>query len=365
MVFRWLQNGAPVQILDFASAPVNAGSMEKEMLANYMGSPSAQFVWAVPQDGIAAPVDFNASASAYLRSVWNGTVLPAVATLTGPDGSGYYTVTLTGTTVPANAVMFTGGMGYSYNARSAMPLTQTNLTAYPVTKSVLSGLTAGMPNAWGGLIVIAPNKQVVAAGFTGRRAIVEDKRCNSCHQELGTFTEDAFHAGQRNDGTTCSWYHNPNRNSSGRTADSTQFVHGIHGAEERTVPYTWHAVSADDNFSKIVYPGVIARCEQCHVPGSYDFSNSASADAAESADGTNKREFRYITGNVAANVSKADAWLPLATMGRGSASRPLPATPACCSPCRLRGLPYFRSGDQPFQANGGGSMKCGQPVPAA
>ena len=84
--------------------------------------------------------------------------------------------------------------------------------------------------------------QKVATGFTGRRAIVEDKRCNACHQELGTFTEDAFHAGQRNDGTTCSWCHTPNRNSSGWTADSTQFVHGIHGAEERTVRYTWHAV---------------------------------------------------------------------------------------------------------------------------
>ena len=149
------------------------------------------------------------------------------------------------------------------------------------------------------MIVIAPNANKVATGFTARRAIVEDKRCNACHQELGTFTEDAFHAGQRNDGTTCSWCHNPNRNSSGWTADSTQFVHGIHGAEKRTVPYTWHAVSADDNFSKVVYPGVLARCEQCHVPGSYDFSNAASADAAGiGPDGTNKREFRYITGNV-------------------------------------------------------------------
>jgi hypothetical protein len=59
-----------------------------------------------------------------------------------------------------------------------------------------------MPNAYGGLIVIAKNVQKVATGYTGRRPIVEDARCNACHQELGTFTEDAFHAGQRNDGTT-------------------------------------------------------------------------------------------------------------------------------------------------------------------
>ncbi len=138
-----------------------------------------------------------------------------------------------------------------------------------------------MPNATGGLIVIAPNIQKVATGFTGRRAIVEDKRCNACHQELGTFTEDAFHAGQRNDGTTCSWCHTPNRNSSGWTADSIQIMHGIHGADKRTVDYKWHAtcpttattIDECGGFWEIVYPGVLARCEQCHVPGSYDFSN--------------------------------------------------------------------------------------------
>ena len=30
-------------------------------------------MFAVPQDGIAAPADFNASASAYIRNIWNGT----------------------------------------------------------------------------------------------------------------------------------------------------------------------------------------------------------------------------------------------------------------------------------------------------
>ncbi len=88
----------------------------------------------------------------------------------------------------------------------------------------------------GGLIVIAPNAQKVATGFTGRRPIVEDARCNACHQELGTFTEDAFHAGQRNDGTTCSWCHTPNRASSGWSADSIYFVHAIHAGAKRETP---------------------------------------------------------------------------------------------------------------------------------
>ena len=131
-----------------------------------------------------------------------------------------------------------------------------------------------MPNATGGLIVIAPNVQKVATGYTGRRAIVEDARCNACHQELGTFTEDAFHAGQRNDGTTCSWCHTPNRTSSGWSADSTSFVHAIHAATKRTVQYNWHAVSATEGFWQIGYPGILNKCETCHVPGTYDFSAS-------------------------------------------------------------------------------------------
>jgi OmcA/MtrC family decaheme c-type cytochrome len=321
MRFRWLQNGTATPILDFATAPVNAGSQEKEMWANFMGSPSAYWVWSVPQDGVAAPVDFNASASVYLRSVWNGTV--TTSTLAGPDSSGYYTITMNNIVVPATARMFSGGMGYSYNVRTALPLTQTNLTAYPVTKSTLTGLTAGMPNAYGGLIVIAPNKQVVATagcqgtdygctstgGFVARRAIVDDKRCNACHQELGTFTEDAFHAGQRNDGTTCSWCHTANRSNSGWSVEAAPMVHAIHASAKRSVPYNYYGM----DWASIKYPGVLARCEQCHVPGSYDYANSASVAAVGlGADQLDKRLLATTaagdtTNWIPARVSK---WVP-------------------------------------------------------
>ena len=51
----------------------------------------------MPQDGVAKPSDFNASASGYIRSIWNGSATGAGAgTMTGPDGAGYYTIRLTG-----------------------------------------------------------------------------------------------------------------------------------------------------------------------------------------------------------------------------------------------------------------------------
>lgn len=275
MVFRMLQNGARKDLNTFATAAVNPATGAKEVWDNFMGSPSVYFVFSVPQDGIAEPADFNATANGYLRSIWNGSATGTGAgTLTGPDADGYYTATLTGVTIPASAKMLTGGLGYSYNVTSTLPLTQTNLEAYPVAASPI-----GQANEIGGLIVIVPNAQMVATGFTGRRPVVEDARCNKCHQELGTFTEEAFHGGQRNDGSTCSWCHRPNQTSSGWSADSTSYIHAIHAGAKRTKPFTWHAISTTESFAEIKFPGILAQCETCHLPGTYDFSASASASA--------------------------------------------------------------------------------------
>jgi OmcA/MtrC family decaheme c-type cytochrome len=316
LVFRMLQNGARKDLNVFASAAVNPASGAKEVWDNFMGSPSAYFVWAVPQDGITDPADFNATASGYLRSIWNGTATGTGAgTLSGPDADGFYTVTLTGAVVADNAKMLTGGVGYSYNVSSTLPLTQTNVAGYPVPDG--SGLTnPSATNKTGGLVVIAPNVQRVATSYTARRAIVEDKRCNACHQELGAFTEEAFHGGQRNDGTTCSWCHTPNRTSSGWSADSIAFVHAIHAAAKRSVPYNWHAVSATDIYGNIGYPGILARCEQCHLPGTYSFTAAGSAAVVDPVD---RRQYRTVaTGTLSPSISLS----PYVTTGVNYGSGP-------------------------------------------
>src|SRR6185369_9493208 len=305
IVFRMLQNGAAVPFNTF-------GGGKTEMWDNFMGSPSAYFVFAVPQDGVAAPADFNASVSGYLRSIWNGTSSgTGKGTMTGPDASGFYTVTLTGVTIPDNAVMFTGGMGYTYAPANTMPMTQINLVdnsladpnrkgRFATAAATGAGLTAGMPNRTGGLIVIAEDAQKAATGFSGRRPIVEDKRCNACHEELGAFTTESFHAGQRNDGTTCSWCHNPNRTSSAWSADSTSFVHAIHAADKREKPFTWHAAKVGESYAEIGYPGILSKCETCHLPGTYDFSASTSAAQADN------RLYRTVaSGTITAVVGSA------------------------------------------------------------
>ena len=81
------------------------------------------------------------------------------------------------------------------------------------------------------------------------------------------------------------------------------FVHAIHAAAKRSNDYTWHAVDSKglDNpadfgdFSEIGYPGVLANCEQCHLPNTYNFGATASADAAGiGADGIEKRLWRTV-----------------------------------------------------------------------
>ncbi|HET8747233.1 MAG TPA: OmcA/MtrC family decaheme c-type cytochrome [Ramlibacter sp.] len=311
IVFRMLQNGTAV--------PFNDKAAKTEMWDNFVGSPSAYFVFAVPQDGIAAPTDFNASASGYLKTIWNGTATGAGAgTMTGPDASGYYTVTLTGVTVPDDAKMLTGGIGYTYGLTATQPLTQVNLvdssladpTRKPRFGTADSPVVAGKKT--GGLIVIAQDVQKVGDGYTGRRAIVEDKRCNSCHEELGVFTLESFHAGQRNDGTTCSWCHNPNRTSSGWSADSTSFVHAIHASAKREVGFNWHAASADSTYAGIEYPGILSKCETCHLPGTYDFSASTSQQQQ-----AGRLPRTVATGTLAASISTSPYFEPGVAYGGG------------------------------------------------
>ena len=300
IVFRFIKDGTPVVFnayvagagVDGGASPDGGTVSTAEMMDGFVNSPSVYFAYAIPQDGIKAPADFNMTASGWIKSIWNGT---AAGTMTGPDATGYYTITLTAT-VPDSAVMLTGGIGYSYGTTSTQPLTEIDLPAFPYGNgTVVPGCVAGQ--ICGGLIVAAPNVAKVATdattkqAYTARRPIVASSTCIKCHDQLGA--NPSFHAGQRNDAATCAFCHNPNRANSGWSVSSSTFIHGIHGASKRTVPYTWQATCptgttfADgtcttdnaDSYAKVTYPGILTNCQQCHLAGTYDFSATASAAA--------------------------------------------------------------------------------------
>jgi OmcA/MtrC family decaheme c-type cytochrome len=291
ITFRLMQDGKAVVFNTYAAGTVT------EMMNGFVNSPSVYFAYAIPQDGVTAPADFNVTVSGWLKDIWSGSS-KSPGTMTGPDADGYYLVTLNAT-VPDSAVMLTGGVGYTYGTTSTQPLTQINLPAFPYgDATVVPGCAADQ--VCGGLIVAAPNVAKVATdatsgkAYTARRPIVDDSTCFKCHEQLGA--NPSFHAGQRNDAATCAFCHNPNRASSGWSASSSTFVHGIHAASMRTSPFMWHASCPDgtsitdgtcttanaSSYASVTYPGVLNNCQQCHLPGTYDFSARASAAALPS-----------------------------------------------------------------------------------
>jgi len=281
MVFRILQDGARV---DLNPQPVNATAAEQQMLPNFWGGPTAYFAYSIEQDGIAKPADFNAYVSGSVVNIWNRS---APGTLAGPDANGFYTLTLT-SVIPANASLLTGALGYA-------AMLQTNVPGYLRTCGVTPPIAS--TNCVVGINVTAEDVKLAANANDARRITTDTAACNNCHQKLGLFAETTFHSGQRNDPTMCAMCHNPNRSSSGWSADSTAFVHAIHGGSKRSEFYNWHSVVTVNGasvassyviqpsdvvvveaFGEIGFPGNLNNCLNCHAPGGYDFSSPGGLD---------------------------------------------------------------------------------------
>lgn len=255
------------------------------LIPNTIGGPSIRIAYNVTQDGITSPADFNAAMSVTLgvgnptvsstgvytapsitNSLWaNAGTLTASGitwTLTGPDASGLYTVS-SSLPLPASTTMATALLYGS--------VTQTNVTGYPYSAASLADfkLATGSTTSYyllkPGLILNASiaTKAVTSTGFTARRTIVDNAKCNACHDQLGV--KPNFHGGARNNGTICNICHTPNGVNSGWSYSFNTWVHAIHGAEKRSVAYTF----AED-WSNVTFPGILRNCERCHLSGTYD-----------------------------------------------------------------------------------------------
>jgi len=272
--FQIMQGGKAVVLNTFnVAGPV-------EMMNNFVGGPNLYMVFAVPQDGITAPADYNASVSVNLHKLWRGAAAAGSTLVANADGS--YTATLAGVTVPTSASMIAGGVGYFYgvvaNASIAaattpalaaaltdsLPLTQTNVAGYPYSATTYQG----------GLAVPAPNVWMPAAGQAVRRSIVAQANCETCHKNLGVFTNSVFHDGQRNNAPSCTFCHNTLGVDDGWGYNIKEVVHSLHASSKRTTPFTWQA---SHQYWNLTYPALLNNCEACHLPGTYDLSANAAA----------------------------------------------------------------------------------------
>ena len=314
VTFQIKKDGAVVTALAVPTLVTNAAtgaqvvSPAYEPILGFAGSPSFYVAYAVPQDGIAAPADFNTYQSVALTNLLIASGSPKAGSLSNSvvsgayqaDANGYFTATISGDVlgqpkgtctapvVPAAAscvvtALLASPIVLPTNAKMVTvamigAFTQKGLAAYPYIAANVSV----NPNAaaTGGLNRPGVLKKIVATGYTARRVIVDAAKCNTCHEQLGT--SPAFHGqsiagqpvpgtGPRNDPTACNICHNNTRTSNGWIANSNAYVHGIHGASKRTVAFTWAGVSATDNFSKLGYPGVLKDCNQCHLPNTVNF----------------------------------------------------------------------------------------------
>jgi len=343
--FRILKDGTPVT-LNVPTLVRNAAT--GAMVVNPAYEPISGFAlsasggvtlyvaFAAPQDGIAAPADFNKTYSTSLANVLIASGSPKAGTTTGPDASGYYTATLTGDLVgqpldagcvaatppavtacnsaailaspyviPTNAVMVTGMILGTFTQKVADGVT----TYVPANVSVnnvavaVSGTTPGVAKgtvaAYGGVTIRSMLKKLVATGYTARRVSTDVSKCNACHEQLGAVPDaptintttlkpgavgvGGFHNGARNDSTACPICHTPNGVKAGWTYNASTFVHAIHGKDKRANAYNWNAAgTAGATFAANTYttlysfkfPGVLQDCNSCHVPNAVNFGAS-------------------------------------------------------------------------------------------
>ena len=260
LTYRIMKNGSPVTFNAKGSSTLGLNKTGY-LMDNVDGTPSVYLAWSQSNvDGLAAPADWTNNWNTSVLNLRDG--VASAGTQTGPDADGYYTATLAAT-FPADARMLTAGIGYNYNG-----FVQLNLPAFP------KGLRIREPSA----------VTKVATGYTARRAIVDNAKCNACHGQLGV--APTFHGGARNDGASCAFCHNYSiTNATGHITSAYSYgggwsvsakdmVHSIHAAHMRDKPFNY-----EPPFPHVTYPAPLQNCEACHTSGSYDFSASTSASA--------------------------------------------------------------------------------------
>jgi OmcA/MtrC family decaheme c-type cytochrome len=124
---------------------------------------------------------------------------------------------------------------------------------------------------------------VTGAAPAARRVVVDIAKCDVCHSQL------ALHGSNRNDNTqVCAVCHNPASTDVGmrqtltaagidglweQTIDFKHMIHAIHDGSVRGAagaPFVIYGFGGSvNNFTDVVYPGQLNRCDACHAGTSY------------------------------------------------------------------------------------------------
>ncbi len=198
-----------------------------------------------------------------------GTATPAPG-LTGPDATGAFTMT-SPTPLP------------NPPAANCPPAGGTACPAIANVGVVLEGhpgvsLTAGTAATRIPVTTVVSYANVAGGAPVARRTVVETAKCDVCHNLL------SHHGSNRNDNAqACVLCHSPATTDvkerqaltapgiDGLWEQSVDFkymIHSIHDGSERAAAGVPYSASGSD-FSQVVYPGQLNRCDACHATGTY------------------------------------------------------------------------------------------------
>jgi OmcA/MtrC family decaheme c-type cytochrome len=233
------------------------------------GSPGFLLPYALAQDGIDEPADYNNLG----RSAGQPTSVSIANLIAGTAGSleaasdGAFTATIT-TAYPEGAALRAVALqGY-----------------FSQTVAVVGGGTESVGRHTYSVIE-------AVSGDAERREVVDNDKCLACHEII------EGHGGNRvSNVAVCVTCHNPNLSSSGRTVETPNetiigqlgadplaypedsnnmkdLIHGLHASGIRTTDYEFvrnRNGGAYYNWSEVTFPGVLSDCLTCHKEGTYE-----------------------------------------------------------------------------------------------
>lgn len=258
-------------------AYLNLGTTTIIRPSGFTGGPAFLFAYALPQDGIAAPADYNnLGRTAGQPESLSIIGLPIAAF--NPDFSQY-------TVQRANA--FPDGATMRAVALQSY-FTQSNGGIGKPNGPDLVNIGRHTPSVAKAVTGDAVRRIAVESGYSGGRPV----GCLECHEIF------EGHGGQRvSNAQVCVMCHNPNLSTSARTITATtinpeitalfganpllypevpnnfkELIHGLHGADKRTTNF----VNIRNRLNgilllgdEITYPGDVSRCGKCHLNNLY------------------------------------------------------------------------------------------------
>ncbi len=118
-----------------------------------------------------------------------------------------------------------------------------------------------------------------------RRKAVDLQKCNDCHRSL------SIHGENRNSTEYCVMCHNPTESDVARrpanqgppeAVDFALLIHRIHAGNLQRRDFTVFGFgNTPHNYNHVRFPGEIANCQNCHLPGSYGVPAPARLDKAD------------------------------------------------------------------------------------